>query len=100
MTQYVEEMLDNKVKFLLFAHHRCLLDALEAALRGRRVRYMRIDGATPSAQRHEHVRQFQSDPDTLVRRAPEPPPLLRGSGRRLPSDPDKPVSRPLDRSPV
>eukprot|EP00976_Prorocentrum_cordatum_P047070 950575-Prorocentrum_minimum.AAC.1 len=59
-------MLEQKVKFLLFAHHRCLLDGLEGALRGKRVRYMRIDGATPSAQRHENVKMFQSDPDLQV----------------------------------
>lgn len=67
MQQYVEEMLDNKVKFLLFAHHRCLLDSLEAHLRGKRAQYIRIDGATPSAVRHDHVKRFQTDPDLQVR---------------------------------
>ncbi len=43
-----------------------MLDSLEKLLRGQKVRFVRIDGGTPSSVRHELCGQFQSDDDTRV----------------------------------
>jgi SWI/SNF-related matrix-associated actin-dependent regulator 1 of chromatin subfamily A len=47
-------------KFLFFAHHHEVLDAVEAHLRSRALRTFRIDGATSEAARDEGVRAFQA----------------------------------------
>ena len=33
MQDYVVDMLENDQKFLIFAHHKCLLNGIEAAVR-------------------------------------------------------------------
>ncbi|MBN3324771.1 ZRAB3 endonuclease, partial [Atractosteus spatula] len=94
---YIKMMLENeKLKFLVFAHHLAMLQActeavIEAKIRrvlcrcllGLRfllhaprhpftqpgkwqARYIRIDGSVPSSERIHLVHQFQSDPDTRV----------------------------------
>jgi len=65
---YVKDLLENGIgKFLLFAHHRAMMDALESALQARlRGRYIRIDGSTNQKERPELVEQFQTDEDCHV----------------------------------
>jgi hypothetical protein len=58
---YVLDALEGGAKLLVFAHHRAMLDALEAAVRNARVPYVRLDGSTPSRERHAAVAKFQSD---------------------------------------
>jgi SWI/SNF-related matrix-associated actin-dependent regulator of chromatin subfamily A-like protein 1 len=48
-------------KLLLFAHHRVVLDAVQDLCRRERVRFIRIDGSTPSSVRWPLVNLFQSD---------------------------------------
>jgi SWI/SNF-related matrix-associated actin-dependent regulator 1 of chromatin subfamily A len=53
-------MLDNGDEpFLVFAHHKAVLDGIERGLRQRNASFMRIDGATPPSQRQENVNAFQ-----------------------------------------
>lgn len=47
---------------LVFAEHRCLLDACLGAFHKRKVGCIRIDGETPTDSRQALVRQFQEDP--------------------------------------
>ncbi|XP_031446603.1 DNA annealing helicase and endonuclease ZRANB3 isoform X1 [Phasianus colchicus] len=64
---YIRMMLENdKLKFLVFAHHLSMLQACAEAVIENKVRYIRIDGSVPSAERIHLVNQFQKDPDTRV----------------------------------
>ncbi|NWU94009.1 ZRAB3 endonuclease, partial [Upupa epops] len=65
--EYIKMMLENdKLKFLVFAHHLSMLQACTEAVIENKVRYIRIDGSVPSAERIRLVNQFQKDPDTRV----------------------------------
>ncbi|XP_061464906.1 DNA annealing helicase and endonuclease ZRANB3 isoform X2 [Rhineura floridana] len=64
---YIRLLLENdKLKFLVFAHHLSMLQACTEAVIESKVRYIRIDGSVPSAGRINLVNQFQKDPDTRV----------------------------------
>ena len=56
-------------KFIVFAHHLEVLDGVEAHLRKRGVRTLRLDGSTPDEQRRTIEERFQapgSDVDVLI----------------------------------
>eukprot|EP00050_Salpingoeca_kvevrii_P021508 m.111733 g.111733 ORF g.111733 m.111733 type:complete len:511 (+) comp9378_c0_seq1:455-1987(+) len=59
--EYVDHLLDKECKFLLFAHHIEILDALATHLQQKKCRHIRIDGETPQALRQQLCDQFQSD---------------------------------------
>jgi SNF2 family DNA or RNA helicase len=63
---YVEHLIQSDVKFLLFAHHHVMLDALENKLRELSTSYIRIDGTTPLKKRHALVDIFQCEPSVKV----------------------------------
>ncbi|KAL7991746.1 hypothetical protein Chor_016002 [Crotalus horridus] len=64
---YIKMLLENEeLKFLVFAHHLCMLQACTEAVIESKVRYIRIDGSVPSAERINLVNQFQKDPATRV----------------------------------
>uniref|UniRef100_A0A8D0L361 Zinc finger RANBP2-type containing 3 n=1 Tax=Sphenodon punctatus TaxID=8508 RepID=A0A8D0L361_SPHPU len=64
---YIKMMLENdKLKFLVFAHHLSMLQACTEAAIENKVRYIRIDGSVPSAERIHLVHQFQKDTETRV----------------------------------
>uniref|UniRef100_A0A8C5R5Z1 Zinc finger RANBP2-type containing 3 n=1 Tax=Leptobrachium leishanense TaxID=445787 RepID=A0A8C5R5Z1_9ANUR len=64
---YIKMMLENeKLKFLVFAHHLSMLQACTEAVIESKVRYIRIDGSVPSAERIHLVHQFQNEPDVRV----------------------------------
>ncbi|XP_029461238.1 DNA annealing helicase and endonuclease ZRANB3 isoform X2 [Rhinatrema bivittatum] len=64
---YIKMMLENdKLKFLVFAHHLTMLQAATEAVIESKARYIRIDGSVPSSERVHLVHQFQNDPDTRV----------------------------------
>lgn len=58
---YVDHLLQMGTKFLLFAHHHAMLDALEQKLLAKKVPLIRIDGKTPAMKRPELGRTFQED---------------------------------------
>jgi len=57
-------------KFVVFGHHKEMLDALERSLqleeRKSGKEYIRIDGSTESSKRQALVNQFQTDPNCYV----------------------------------
>ncbi|KAJ8255980.1 hypothetical protein COCON_G00198440 [Conger conger] len=64
---YIKMMLDNeRLKFLVFAHHLTMLQACTEAVIEAKARYIRIDGSVPSSERIHLVHQFQNDPETRV----------------------------------
>ncbi|GBE58537.1 hypothetical protein BOVATA_000300 [Babesia ovata] len=59
--EYVVHMLRSEVKFIVFAHHIFLMDAIEDTLREQKCNYIRIDGSTPHNKREQNVHKFQND---------------------------------------
>ena len=47
--------------FLIFGHHKCILDAIESQLREKKAKFIRIDGSTPSNERSGLVQKFQEN---------------------------------------
>ena len=63
---YIHYLLDNKCKFLVFAHHKIMLDALEEEVIKMKIDYIRIDGKVKLEKRREYVNKFQTDETCLV----------------------------------
>jgi SWI/SNF-related matrix-associated actin-dependent regulator of chromatin subfamily A-like protein 1 len=64
--EFLETLLENKTKFIIFAHHYDVMDAIEDFIVKKRCGYIRIDGQIESTKRYEAVRKFQNDPNILV----------------------------------
>jgi SWI/SNF-related matrix-associated actin-dependent regulator 1 of chromatin subfamily A len=63
---YIHYLLDNKCKFLVFAHHKIMLDAIEEEVKKLHIDYIRIDGKVKLEKRQEYVNKFQTDETCLV----------------------------------
>ncbi|XP_060522006.1 SWI/SNF-related matrix-associated actin-dependent regulator of chromatin subfamily A-like protein 1 [Cylas formicarius] len=59
---YILQILERAQKFLVFAHHHVMLNAIEDLIKRKNVNYIRIDGNTTSDQRKFFVDKFQQDP--------------------------------------
>ncbi|KAM7049182.1 SWI/SNF-related matrix-associated actin-dependent regulator of chromatin subfamily A-like protein 1 isoform 1-T2 [Acridotheres tristis] len=58
--EYILELLESgNNKFLVFAHHKIMLDAVVAELKKKHVEHIRIDGSTSSAERQSLCQKFQ-----------------------------------------
>ncbi|KAF0311821.1 SWI/SNF-related matrix-associated actin-dependent regulator of chromatin subfamily A-like protein 1 [Amphibalanus amphitrite] len=57
---YLEDLLDSGAKFICFAHHRVVMDAVCELLERRKDQHIRIDGSTQAAQRKRECDRFQS----------------------------------------
>ncbi|XP_007934011.1 SWI/SNF-related matrix-associated actin-dependent regulator of chromatin subfamily A-like protein 1 [Orycteropus afer afer] len=58
--EYILDLLESgKEKFLVFAHHKVVLDAITNELERKHVHHVRIDGSTSSADRESLCQQFQ-----------------------------------------
>ena len=64
--EFLETLIENKVKFLIFAHHYDVMDAVEDFVVKKKIGYIRIDGQIESTRRYEAVRKFQNDPNIMV----------------------------------
>ncbi|KFM27269.1 SWI/SNF-related matrix-associated actin-dependent regulator of chromatin subfamily A-like protein 1 [Auxenochlorella protothecoides] len=65
--EYVGTLLDGGTKFLAFAHHTCMLDAIEHECNRRKgLRFIRIDGSTQTSDRQRLVNSFQENADVQV----------------------------------
>ncbi|XP_064647797.1 SWI/SNF-related matrix-associated actin-dependent regulator of chromatin subfamily A-like protein 1 [Lineus longissimus] len=63
---YVLDLLESGKKFLVFAHHSEMLDALEDAISRKNHGLIRIDGRTPSEQRKVVCDKFMFNEDIKV----------------------------------
>ena len=63
---YVNYLVDNSCKFLIFAHHAEILDAIEEVIINDKVDYIRIDGKVPVDKRQILVNKFQTEDECLV----------------------------------
>ncbi|XP_036277353.1 SWI/SNF-related matrix-associated actin-dependent regulator of chromatin subfamily A-like protein 1 isoform X1 [Pipistrellus kuhlii] len=58
--EYILDLLESgREKFLVFAHHKVVLDAITEELERKKVSHIRIDGATSSADRDQLCQHFQ-----------------------------------------
>ncbi|XP_037345329.2 SWI/SNF-related matrix-associated actin-dependent regulator of chromatin subfamily A-like protein 1 [Pungitius pungitius] len=65
--EYVTDMLEcGREKFLVFAHHKLVLDHIATELLKKNVTHIRIDGSTPSAERQQLCEKFQFSTKTCV----------------------------------
>ncbi|XP_076058003.1 SWI/SNF-related matrix-associated actin-dependent regulator of chromatin subfamily A-like protein 1 [Oratosquilla oratoria] len=64
--EYVKDLLESDKKFLIFSHHRLMLDALCDVARTSKCGYVRIDGSTPGAVRQEQVDKFQHSDEVRI----------------------------------
>ncbi|NXQ97357.1 SMAL1 protein, partial [Sagittarius serpentarius] len=65
--EYILDLLESgNDKFLVFAHHKIMLDAIVAELEKKHVEYIRIDGSTPSAERQSLCQKFQFSEKQVV----------------------------------
>jgi SWI/SNF-related matrix-associated actin-dependent regulator 1 of chromatin subfamily A len=58
---YITDLIEGGAKFLIFAHHGAVLDAIETAVQKCKVDYFRLDGKTPMKQRQADVNRFQQN---------------------------------------
>ncbi|KAI4893006.1 hypothetical protein NFI96_027330 [Prochilodus magdalenae] len=65
--EYISDMLEcGREKFLVFAHHKRVLDGITKDLSDKGVPYIRIDGSTPSAERQQLCERFQFSQQSCV----------------------------------
>ncbi|XP_055727925.1 SWI/SNF-related matrix-associated actin-dependent regulator of chromatin subfamily A-like protein 1 isoform X1 [Salvelinus fontinalis] len=65
--EYIMDMLEcGREKFLVFAHHKLVLDAITTELGEKGIDYIRIDGSTPSAERQQLCNRFQFTDNSCV----------------------------------
>lgn len=56
---YVKGIIREKTKFIIFAYHKVMLDALSACLTKQNADFIRIDGSTKSDLRITYIDRFQ-----------------------------------------
>lgn len=61
VVEYVKKLIELDRKFLVFAHHAVMMDALEKCVQEMGVSYIRLDGKTTIKKRHKLVETFQND---------------------------------------
>ncbi|PNW85934.1 hypothetical protein CHLRE_03g199350v5 [Chlamydomonas reinhardtii] len=68
VAEYCEDLLEGEdpPKFLLFAHHKELLNTVEEKVKKLRFKYIRIDGDTPGEDRNRLTQKFQEEEDVKV----------------------------------
>jgi len=58
--EYIQYLVEADCRFLLFAHHKIMMDALQQTLEKQKVRFIRIDGATLAKKREILVEEFRN----------------------------------------
>jgi SWI/SNF-related matrix-associated actin-dependent regulator 1 of chromatin subfamily A len=61
INDFLNTLIENDIKFILFAHHIEVLNGIEEHIKRRKVGMIRIDGNVPPSKRHELVNKFQTD---------------------------------------
>lgn len=66
VVEYLKELLGHGHKIVVFAYHRCMLDAIEKGLLSEKTELIRIDGDIDQSERHVRVSLFQNQPGVQV----------------------------------
>ncbi|XP_041724689.2 SWI/SNF-related matrix-associated actin-dependent regulator of chromatin subfamily A-like protein 1 isoform X2 [Coregonus clupeaformis] len=65
--EYIMDLLEcGREKFLVFAHHKLVLDSITKGLGEKGIDYIRIDGSTPSSDRQQLCDRFQFTDQSCV----------------------------------
>ncbi|KAM6986962.1 SWI/SNF-related matrix-associated actin-dependent regulator of chromatin subfamily A-like protein 1 [Aplochiton taeniatus] len=64
--EYIQDMLECRDKFLVFAHHKLVVDSITKELGDKNINHIRIDGSTPSAERQRLCDKFQCSDKSCV----------------------------------
>ena len=59
IVNFIENLIKSDTKFIVFAHHIKVMDAIEVFVKGEGVSYIRIDGSTDLKERHKLIGKFQ-----------------------------------------
>ncbi|KAJ8981754.1 hypothetical protein NQ317_004934 [Molorchus minor] len=58
---HILQVLEKKIKFIVFAHHQTMINAIDEVLKKKNVKHIRIDGNTGTDQRKFFISKFQTD---------------------------------------
>eukprot|EP00826_Nyctotherus_ovalis_P009977 TRINITY_DN12646_c0_g1_i1.p1 TRINITY_DN12646_c0_g1~~TRINITY_DN12646_c0_g1_i1.p1 ORF type:complete len:282 (-),score=80.19 TRINITY_DN12646_c0_g1_i1:66-911(-) len=61
INDFLNTLIENNMKFILFAHHIEVLDKIEEHIKKRKINMIRIDGSVTPTHRHDLVKKFQTD---------------------------------------
>jgi SWI/SNF-related matrix-associated actin-dependent regulator 1 of chromatin subfamily A len=53
--EFIDTLLLSGIKFLIYAHHKSVMDSLDLFLSKKKVEFIRIDGSVPVEKRHQKV---------------------------------------------
>ena len=60
--EILEKLINSNIKFIVFAHHRQVIDKYDDYLFKMGIRFIRIDGAVTFEKRHHAAKEFQTMP--------------------------------------
>ncbi|XP_055295299.1 SWI/SNF-related matrix-associated actin-dependent regulator of chromatin subfamily A-like protein 1 [Sitodiplosis mosellana] len=63
---YVTDLVKQKTKFIIFGHHKVMMDALSKCLTGLNTNFIRIDGSTRNDLRATYIDKFQNNKSCQV----------------------------------
>ncbi|XP_037052396.1 SWI/SNF-related matrix-associated actin-dependent regulator of chromatin subfamily A-like protein 1 [Bradysia coprophila] len=63
---YIKKIIPDKIKFIVFAYHKVMLDAISDCLTKQKVDFIRIDGTTKSDLRNKYIDRFQNQKSCQV----------------------------------
>ncbi|WUR02612.1 chromatin-remodeling complex ATPase-like protein [Vairimorpha necatrix] len=61
---YIDTILEKDIKFIIFAHHSVMMEGLTEYLKGKNVKFIKMDGSVLTSQRQKLVDDFQNN-DTI-----------------------------------
>ncbi|CDW57051.1 SWI:SNF matrix associated [Trichuris trichiura] len=64
--EYISDLVDAGKKFIVFAHHQVIMDALSSLFASKKVHAIRIDGSVSSEKRKIYCDKFQNSDDVRV----------------------------------
>ncbi|GAW81681.1 helicase [Plasmodium gonderi] len=64
--EYITYLIDADIKFLLFCHHKLVMDEIDAFLREKKTVFIRVDGLTPIEKREVYIKSFQNDDNVKI----------------------------------
>eukprot|EP01054_Gregarina_sp_Poly1_P002436 Gregarina_sp_Poly_1__2435@NODE_1655_length_3619_cov_47_485079_g1089_i0_p1_GENE_NODE_1655_length_3619_cov_47_485079_g1089_i0NODE_1655_length_3619_cov_47_485079_g1089_i0_p1_ORF_typecomplete_len904_score148_80SNF2_N/PF00176_23/2_3e45ResIII/PF04851_15/2_9e12ResIII/PF04851_15/1_1e03Helicase_C/PF00271_31/7_7e12DEAD/PF00270_29/1_3e05ERCC3_RAD25_C/PF16203_5/3e03ERCC3_RAD25_C/PF16203_5/7_1e05Flavi_DEAD/PF07652_14/0_0029Flavi_DEAD/PF07652_14/1_1e04DEAD_2/PF06733_15/1_9DEAD_2/PF06733_15/57Herpes_ori_bp/PF0 len=64
--EYIDYISEIEDKFIIFGHHKSVLDKIEAKLRLKKFSFVRIDGSTPQNHREGLVKKFQETGEARI----------------------------------
>ncbi|VWU48171.1 DNA helicase, putative [Hepatocystis sp. ex Piliocolobus tephrosceles] len=65
--EYITYLIDADIKFLLFCHHKMVIDEInDYLLNEKKQSFIRVDGRTPADKREEYIKKFQSDESVKI----------------------------------